>query len=248
MGESAEICQHVFTYNPRHAPCTELQECGNIHCDASFRCQGHVRKKHSNVFLAWCKSHKRPRMNTKTTPAPKRKRNAENTQALILLASRVVFTRDGYTAGVREVAIEAGVNVALVNRYFGSKEELFLKAVGDEFDFAPLLNGPRRQLGLRLADYALNKPKTAHDPILILLRSASHPVALALFRDLVDQRFVAPLAQWLGGKDARERATLIASELLGLAFLRDVVGSSASEDTTALHAHFAAAIQVHVSG
>jgi AcrR family transcriptional regulator len=183
----------------------------------------------------------------KTPRAPIRKRNAETTQTSILTSARAVFTRDGYAAGVREVAIEAGVNVALVNRYFGSKEELFVKAVGNDFDLGPLLSGPRRKFGLRLAEYALNKPITAHDPILILLRSASHPVALTLFRDLVEQRFVVPLAHWLGGKNARERAALIASELLGLAVLRDVVGSSAAGNSTALHSQVAATIQMHVS-
>lgn len=55
-----------------------------------------------------------------------RTRDAGNTRQLLLQAARRHFARDGYTSTtVRDIATEAGVNVALINRYFQSKEGLF---------------------------------------------------------------------------------------------------------------------------
>ena len=63
------------------------------------------------------------------TPPP-RKRNAATTREAILLSARQAFARLGYDgAGVREIAAGAGVTAMLVNRYFGSKEELFAEAI-----------------------------------------------------------------------------------------------------------------------
>ena len=59
------------------------------------------------------------------TPAP-RQRDADGTRQRLLTAARQRFARDGYAATtVRDIANDAGVNVALINRYFVSKEGLF---------------------------------------------------------------------------------------------------------------------------
>ena len=55
-----------------------------------------------------------------------RSRNAETTKQHLLQAARRRFAYDGYEATtVRDIATDAGVNVALINRYFVSKEGLF---------------------------------------------------------------------------------------------------------------------------
>ena len=64
-----------------------------------------------------------------TKPAPRR-RNAEATRAAILESARRAFVARGYDgAGVRQIAEGAGVTAMLVNRYFGSKENLFAEVV-----------------------------------------------------------------------------------------------------------------------
>lgn len=61
-----------------------------------------------------------------TCPPGPRRRDAASTQQLLLDAARRRFAGDGYAATtVRDIADEAGVNVALINRYFTSKEGLF---------------------------------------------------------------------------------------------------------------------------
>jgi AcrR family transcriptional regulator len=65
-----------------------------------------------------------------------RPRDAAKTRQTLLAAARRRFAEDGYAATtVRDIADDAGVNVALINRYFSSKEGLFeacLHAAGDD--------------------------------------------------------------------------------------------------------------------
>lgn len=169
---------------------------------------------------------------SKPPPQPARRtRNAEATKSAILTAARATFTRHGYEGtGVREVAAAAGVDAALVIRYFGSKEGLFRASVVHPFDLAGILAGDRSTAGGRLAGYMLNKPPAAveADPLQMLLRSAPDGPAKGLFRELMTERFVRPLADWLGGPDAVVRARLIAAYLLGLALTRDLIGLRAT--------------------
>ena len=61
-------------------------------------------------------------------------RNAGDTRARILAAARVRFALDAYeNVGTRDIAADAGVDAALVNRYFGGKEKLFDEAIVDAF-------------------------------------------------------------------------------------------------------------------
>lgn len=72
-----------------------------------------------------------------TTTEPRR-RDAGKTRQLLLDAARDRFANDGYAVTtVRHIAEDAGVNVALINRYFESKEGLFracLTAAVDELE------------------------------------------------------------------------------------------------------------------
>ena len=53
------------------------------------------------------------------------------TRTAILTAARAQFTETGFDGtGLRVIAGRAGVNVALISRYFGSKDGLFLAAIG----------------------------------------------------------------------------------------------------------------------
>src|SRR5687767_11071532 len=67
-------------------------------------------------------------------------RDAVRTRAGLLDAARWHLTRRGYDQlGVREIASRAGVDAALVQRYFGSKKRLFEEAIAGHFDAKPLL-------------------------------------------------------------------------------------------------------------
>src|SRR5690242_5799068 len=71
-----------------------------------------------------------PKKKKKTPATPARRRNAQATRDAILQSARKAFVRAGYDGvGVREIAAGAGVTAMLVNRYFGSKEQLFAEVI-----------------------------------------------------------------------------------------------------------------------
>ena len=189
-----------------------------------------------------------------TTGRSRRRGGAAATRAAMLEAARALFTRDGYDhVGVRDVASVVGVDAALVIRYFGSKERLFAEAVAQGFDPGGYLEGERSGLGERLARSVLRKEKDergGYDPLLALLRSAPNERAAALLREGLDEQFVYPLARWLGGERASERAGLIAANLFGLAFTRAVVRSAplATGEVEDLVALVAPVLQSYVDG
>lgn len=66
---------------------------------------------------------------------PARRRNAAATREAILNSARHAFANAGYDrVGVREIARGAGVTAMLVNRYFGSKEQLFAEVLAQRTD------------------------------------------------------------------------------------------------------------------
>jgi AcrR family transcriptional regulator len=183
----------------------------------------------------------------------KRSRNSEATKADILSAARTAFASSGYdSVGVREIASVAGVNVALVIRYFGSKEKLFEQAVTGAFDLNELLSVRREEVGKLLAYYILQKQERegSLEPLLALMRSSSSEQGSKLMRELLDEQFIRPLAKWLGGKQAELRASLIASTMLGLALTRDVLKSERleSSDIEAVVKLVAPVLQDYVDG
>lgn len=182
-----------------------------------------------------------------------RRRNAGATRGAILAAARTAFARAGYDeVGVRDIAAVAGVDPALVVRYFGSKERLFAEAIAQDFDLVDLLAGDRAALGARLARYMLSKggAPSALEPLLALLRSSANDYVTSLLNEAIDARFIRPLAAWLGGDNAAQRAALIASYVLGLAVARDIVKSQplVEGDDDLLVALIAPILQSYVDG
>ena len=180
-----------------------------------------------------------------------RYRNAAATRKAILEAAKTCFMHDGYEqVGVRDIAARAGVDAALVNRYFGSKERLFSEAVASKFDLRQLLDGDRATLGERLARYVLQKKADGadYDPLVALLRSSSSDVCSGMLRNAILQGFVRPLAARLDGPDAVSRAELVGSTLLGLLVHRTVIGGAEAADNERMLASVAPALQTFIDG
>jgi AcrR family transcriptional regulator len=159
-------------------------------------------------------------------PEARRRRDAAATRRAILAAAAHRFACQGYErAGVRQIAADAGVTAALVNRYFGSKEGLFAQVIEEAFDLRPLIAGGRAGLAERLArrmvhgredDPPAGSPRL---PLLLLLRSATEPRAAALIREGLDRNNLRALAETLGGPDAPLRAAMVLAQLTGFAIL-----------------------------
>ncbi len=138
---------------------------------------------------------------------PKRRRDAAATRAAIFEAATRRFACQGYQhVGVREIAADAGVDAAMVNRYFGSKEGLFTEVVERAFDIRYLIDGDLATLAERLARTVVyGREDIAVDrriPLLLILHSATEPLAAELIRTSLDRNVLRPLAECLDGPDA----------------------------------------------
>ena len=158
-------------------------------------------------------------------PCP-RKRSAPATRQAILEAARHCFSTEGYDqVGVRDIASRAGVDPALINRYFGSKEGLFSEVIGGKFDLRHIAGDDLGTLGETMLRAVCKKPGAGgHDPLRALLQSYSSDVAREKLHVAIVQGFVEPLAARLAGPDARERAELVGSTLLGIVLYRALAG------------------------
>jgi AcrR family transcriptional regulator len=161
-------------------------------------------------------------------PHPKRRRDAAATRSAILEAATRRFACQGYEhAGVREIAADAGVNAAMINRYFGSKEGLFAEVVERAFDIRYLVDGDRATLAERLARAVVyGRKDIAGDrriPLLLILRSATEPRAAELIKPSLDRNLLRPLAKQLGGPDAKVRAAMIIAQCTGFSILNQML-------------------------
>ncbi|MGD0924846.1 MAG: TetR family transcriptional regulator [Streptosporangiaceae bacterium] len=161
------------------------------------------------------------------------------TREAILNAARKRFAAHGYDgATIRGIAADAGVDPALVHHFFGTKERLFaaavrLPVVPGELISSALSAGtgdPAGSLGERLVLTALSAWDVAEirDTFLGLLRSAAtSEQALIMLREFVTEAIVGRLSTAAGTSDpaqARYRAALVASQVVGLGIARQVLG------------------------
>jgi AcrR family transcriptional regulator len=151
--------------------------------------------------------------------APPRKRDAEATRAAILEAAKTQFAVSGYDrAALRDIAAEAGADVALIKRYFGGKEALFTEALKASFHPDRLRAWDRttfaRDIAVTMADNIRLNEGGAHS-FQFLLRAATSPTTAPLLNVAVQERFLAPIRDWLGGEDAEARARVLAAAFIG---------------------------------
>ncbi|ROO91339.1 TetR family transcriptional regulator [Actinocorallia herbida] len=171
-----------------------------------------------------------------------RRRDAAATRQALLEAARRRFTRLGYDGTtLREVAADAGVNLALIKRYFDSKEGLFKAAIAST---PRALGGPAGVPGdrARLAD-ALSRqlsadawPEFGEHPVLMLLRVSGDEQVDALRRAAL-QDFTRQILDGSGTGPEKDPERLLRAELLvalgvGVAVIRSAVGLQPLRDAT----------------
>lgn len=151
---------------------------------------------------------------------PARTRSSVATRSALLGAARELFATEGYEGTtVRAVADRAGVNQALLFRYFGNKESLFAEAVTEQA-LALLSDGPPSTVVERTLVATLTDEPTGA-MFLSVMRSgdaAAETLRVRLGAAYTD----AVAAQVEGGDpaDAALRAELMLAWLLGIAQLR----------------------------
>lgn len=152
---------------------------------------------------------------------PKARRNAEATRAAILAAGRAHFARSGYEgAFLRDIAADAGADAALINRYFGGKEGLFVAVLQSSIRSDKLFEGDRSKLGRGIGRMFAGKSNPANDQAIqgfhIILRAATSVTTAPYLNNTVHERFMDPIAEWLGGENPGVRARLFTALFIGL--------------------------------
>lgn len=160
-------------------------------------------------------------------------RDAEATKERLVLAARTMFSERGFDGTtVREIAALAGVNPALINRYFGGKDQLFAEAVSIDLALPDLSQTRREAVGATLAMHFFKRWEgDEHDDLLrVLIRTAAtNPDAAARIREVLGRQ-VTPMIEALSDPEtASQRAYLVASQILGLAYTRYVIGLPTTE-------------------
>jgi AcrR family transcriptional regulator len=152
-------------------------------------------------------------------------RRSDATKAAILAAARERFATDGYErATIRAIAAQARIDPAMVMRYFGSKEGLFAAAAQFDLRMPDLSAVQRGELGSTLVAHFLERWEEG-DTFMALLRAAvTNEAAAERMRAIFASQVAPALAPVLGtSADARARAGLISSQVLGLALTRYVL-------------------------
>jgi AcrR family transcriptional regulator len=159
-----------------------------------------------------------------------RRRNAVATRSAILEAATRRFAFDGYErVGVREIAADAGVTAAMVNRYFSSKEGLFAEVIEHAFsghlemDPATLANSLARMMVYGRED----KANDHQIPLLLLLHSATEPRAAELLKASLERNMLRRLAENIGGPDADIRAAMAIAQCVGFKIMDQMLRTRA---------------------
>lgn len=159
----------------------------------------------------------------------RRPKSAAATSETILEAARLRFLQESYeSVGLRDIAADAGVDVALVSRYFGSKEELFRRVlgVGGKEDLLPA-GVSDAEIAAFMARLHLEQgglDGTEHlEKLLIILRSASSPTASQLVREALESDILRPFAERLRGPDPEVRGCMAMAVWMGVTIMRTIM-------------------------
>jgi AcrR family transcriptional regulator len=154
-----------------------------------------------------------------------------DTRDAILAVAQRRFMTDGYQAvTLRAVAAEAGVDVALINYFFGPKRGLFAAVMALSTNPADVLRQslqgdpfslPQRALANALAIW---EDEAAGSGLRLLMRSAiSDPSMTPLVREMLEVEMLGVVAEALGGRDARKRAAAFTAAMAGVLIARYVI-------------------------
>jgi AcrR family transcriptional regulator len=156
----------------------------------------------------------------------------QDTREAILEAARKAFAERGYDgASIRAIATSAGVDPALVHHYFGSKDQLFLATVHAPINpeeilpkvFEPGIEG----IGERIVRTFLTVwDSPAGSTAAALIRSAvQHDWSARMLREFLVSQILRRAQRELDidPAEAPTRASLVATQMAGLAMIRYIV-------------------------
>ena len=155
----------------------------------------------------------------KTATGPQRKRNAAETRNRLLQAARRLFAKANYgNVGIREIGAAAGVNPALISRYFGSKRNLFLEVASilnsegiEALPDVPPMEKTSMAMGSILSGGAQSAWATDFRITALSALDPNVSDVMAKTYDNIRQQIMADLP----GEQAATRAELILAQIMG---------------------------------
>jgi AcrR family transcriptional regulator len=170
----------------------------------------------------------------KTTKRRGRRQGGPVSREAVLAAAKERFATEGYEkTTLRAIADDAHVDPSMVLYLFGSKAELFresLRLLLDPDLLVAALRGTaddEPDIGTRMVRTYLRiweAPESGPTMVVMLQSATSNPDAHEAFRSFMQNYVLTAVSGVLGGDEqARLRATLAASQLVGTAVLRYVM-------------------------
>jgi AcrR family transcriptional regulator len=161
---------------------------------------------------------------------PSRSRNAAATRSALLDAARRRFSVLGYDrTRTRDIAADVGVDVALVNRYFGSKDGLVEAVLMEQME-QPLIgeaSTPEDVLSrlLHTVDRESWQHLDGQHPLLLFLRDVGDDPRVTHLRQQAARRFAASLQEDTPPDENADElsAQLMMAMALGIIVLREIV-------------------------
>ncbi|WP_371503247.1 TetR family transcriptional regulator [Kitasatospora sp. NBC_00374] len=165
------------------------------------------------------------------SPRRGRRAGSPDTRAQILDVARRRFLAEGYHAvTLRSIAAEAGVDLALVSYFFGSKKGLFGACLALAANPAELLaqtlegdlaTFPQRALRAMLTVW--DDPEAGAPLRAMLGGAAQDPALAALVKEVIEREMIDKIAARIGGPDAHRRAGNFCTQMAGLILTRCIL-------------------------
>ena len=152
-------------------------------------------------------------------PVDRSRASGQETRLRILAAADRLFATRGYErVTIRDIAIAADADPALVIRYFGSKNDLFVLVRQPDLQLA---HAPGHPLTAQILTRALVDLSIAQGARLFDVTSVGGPEVGKLLQAQLDTQLVQPVMDAFGlAPAARADVEAIAALIVGLSFLR----------------------------
>ena len=138
-------------------------------------------------------------------------------EKLLIEARRLLWARGFSNVPVREISKAAGVDVALINRHFGSKRGLFETTIAEAIDAKPFPDMNERDLVPHCVRLFINTPKNDETPsfLRMLIMNADDREIGPLVRETHLGFLQNALEEIIGHK---QRAALFMAAMIGFNF------------------------------
>jgi AcrR family transcriptional regulator len=151
------------------------------------------------------------------------RRSSAETKAVILAAAKERFAQSGFErATIRAIAADADIDPSMVMRYFGSKDQLFAAAADFDLQIPDLSGVDEADIGARIVDYFMDRWERDEALVVLLRSSTSNDVAAQRMREIFAGQLI-PVIAAIDPVRPERRASLVASQMLGLALCRYVL-------------------------